>query len=70
MQNHDSFIDELLKECAETREIVKRIELLQKVNQLLPIEYRVELPNYITNSLIDKKLYLLQQDTARVLLPK
>jgi hypothetical protein len=46
----------------ESKDIVRRIELLQHLNWLLPTEYKIEMPSFITNSLIDYKLYLLQEN--------
>jgi hypothetical protein len=54
-------LDELINECIENRDIVKRIELLHHLNRLLPTEYKIEMPSFITNSVIDNKLYLLQE---------
>jgi hypothetical protein len=56
-----TLLNELINQCIEIRDIVKRIELLQHLNRLLPTEYKIEMPSYITNSVIDNKLYLLQE---------
>lgn len=44
-----------------TEEIEKRMELLQYLNDLLPTEYKVRLPAFITNDYIDKALYVLEE---------
>jgi hypothetical protein len=56
-----ALLEELIDQCIETGDIVKRIELLQHLNRLLPTEYKIEMPSFITNSVIDNKLYLLQE---------
>jgi hypothetical protein len=56
-----TLLNELINQCIENRDIVKRIELLQHLNRLLPTEYKIEIPSYITNCVIDNKLYLLQE---------
>ncbi len=53
-------LTELLKECSETKDIVKRIELVQYINRIFPAKYNIEIPTFVTNALIDKKLFLLQ----------
>ena len=55
-----AILTELLKECLETKDIVKRIELVQYINRILPAKYKIEIPTFVTNALIDKKLFLLQ----------
>ena len=55
-------LKQLITQCIESKDIVKRVELLQHLNRLLSREYKIEIPSFITNSLIDKKLYLLQEN--------
>ena len=45
----------------DTEEVGKRMELLQYLNDLLPTEYKVRLPAFITNDYIDKALYVLEE---------
>ena len=45
----------------DTEEVDKRMELLQCLNDLLPTEYKVRLPAFITNDYIDKALYILEE---------
>ena len=54
-------LKQLINQCIESKDIVKRVELVHHLNRLLPREYKIEIPSFITNSLIDKKLYLLQE---------
>jgi hypothetical protein len=53
----------------ETEDINKRTELLQYLNGLLPSEYKVKLPSFITNDYIDKALYLLEEKFVKQHLP-
>lgn len=50
-----------MKRCMDTHEVDKRLELLQSLNNLLPSEYKVPLPAFITNDYIDKALYILEE---------
>ena len=51
----------IIAECIESREIDKRIELLEEINAMLSPEARIELPALLTNNYLDKKLYLLEE---------
>jgi len=56
----------IIAECMESRELNKRLELLEKINAMLSLEVRIELPTLLTNNYLNKKLYLLEEQ----LLPK
>ncbi len=51
----------IMQECMEAKEIDKRATLLQYLNNLLPLEYRTQMPNLITNKWIDNYLYSLEE---------
>ena len=52
---------ELVQSCIDTSDIDRRIEMLERINRLLPVENRIKLPNFITNDYIDKTLDLLEE---------
>lgn len=52
---------ELIRKCQETKEIDKRAVMLQYLNRLLPLEYKIRLPYLITNNWIDNCLYSLEE---------
>ena len=52
---------ELVKTCVETYDIDKRVEILQRINRLLPVESMIKLPAFITNDYIDRTLDLLEE---------
>jgi hypothetical protein len=52
---------ELVQSCIETSDIDKRIEILQCINRLLPVEKMIKFPTFITNDYIDKTLGLLEE---------
>ena len=52
---------ELVQSCIETSDIDKRVEILQRINCLLPVESRIKLPTFITNDYIDRTLDLLEE---------
>ena len=52
---------ELVQTCIETSDIDKRVELLQRINRLLPEDSIIKLPAFITNDYIDRTLDLLEE---------
>jgi hypothetical protein len=50
-----------MQTCKETFDIDKRVELLQRINRLLPVESMIKLPAFITNDYIDRTLDLLEE---------
>jgi len=52
---------ELVQSCIDTSDIDRRVEMLERINRLLPVENRIKLPNFITNDYIDKTLDLLEE---------
>jgi len=52
---------ELMQSCLDSEDIDKRVEMLERINRLLPKENMIKLPSLITNDYIDKALYLLEE---------
>ena len=52
---------ELVHSCLETSDIDNRVEILQRINQLLPLESMIRLPAFITNDYIDRTLDMLEE---------
>jgi hypothetical protein len=52
---------DLVHICLETSDIDKRVEILQRINRMLPVENMIKLPAFITNDYIDRTLYLLEE---------
>lgn len=50
-----------MQSCMDCEEIDKRVEILERINRLLPKENMIKLPSFITNDYIDKTLYLLEE---------
>ena len=40
---------ELVQTCIETADFDQRVEILQRINRLLPVESRIKLPTFVTN---------------------
>jgi len=52
---------ELVHSCLEISDIDKRVQILQRINRLLPVESMIKLPAFITNDYIDRTLELLEE---------
>jgi hypothetical protein len=52
---------ELVQICIETSDIDKRVEILHRINRLLPVDRIIKLPAFITNDYIDRMLDLLEE---------
>jgi hypothetical protein len=52
---------ELVQTCMDTSDIDKRVEILQHINRLLPVEGMIKLPAFITNDYINRTLDLLEE---------
>lgn len=55
----------IIAECIESREIDKRMALLEEINAILSPEARIELSTLLTNNCLDKKLYLLEEKLSQ-----
>ncbi len=51
----------IIQKCLETKDIDKCALMLQHLNNVLPLEFKIELPMFITNNWINKNLYLLEE---------
>ena len=58
---YKTYLLEIIRECKETKEIDKRATLLQYLNSLLPLEYKIQIPSLITHDWINNYLYSLEE---------
>jgi hypothetical protein len=56
MSSTNSEILALISKCRDMKDVVKKSGALQRINELLPLEFRVRLPSLITNDGIDNLL--------------
>jgi hypothetical protein len=57
----ESIISRLVEECNNEEDIDKKIELLYKINSILPKLFQENLPSLITDDYIDTALYRIYQ---------
>jgi hypothetical protein len=59
-----TYFIEIMRRCMEVNEIERRIKLLQQLNRVLPPKYKIQIPSFVTNNWIDKRLYMLEEKIA------
>ena len=56
-------VRKLVTDCYEEEEDVdKKVQILYKINSLLPEPYRINIPSLITNDYIDIALYRIEEN--------
>jgi len=61
---HDSVITKLVEECYNELDVDKKVEILYKINSLLPEPYRIDIPSLITDDYIDSALYRIEKNLS------
>ena len=62
----ESIISRLIEECNNEVDIDKKIELLYKINSILPKLSQENLPSLITDDYIDAALYRIYQKMSSI----
>ena len=55
-------VRELVTDCYEEEDVDKKVQILYKINSLLPEPYRINIPSLITNDYIDIALYRIEEN--------
>ena len=55
-------IAKLVEDCYEEEDMDKKIQILYKINSLLPKSCRINIPSLITNDYIDTALYKIEKN--------
>ena len=62
-------IAKLIEECYQEEDTDKRVQILYKINSMLPEIYRLKMPSLITNDYIDTALYRIEESISNTALP-
>ena len=54
-------VTKLVDECYEEQDMDKRVQILYKINSLLPKSCQISIPSLITNDYIDIALYRIEE---------
>ena len=57
-----TIIAKLVEDCYEEEDIDKKVQILYKINSLLPKSCRINIPSLITNDYIDTALYKIEKN--------
>ena len=58
--NHTT-VTKLVEECYEEQDMEKKVQILYKINSLLPKSCQINIPSLITNDYIDIALYRVEE---------
>jgi hypothetical protein len=54
-------VTKLVEECYEEQDMDKKVQILYKINSLLPKSCQINIPSLITNDYIDMALYRIEE---------
>jgi hypothetical protein len=55
-------VRKLVTDCYEEEDMDKKVQILYKINSLLPELHRINIPSLITNDYIDFALYKIEEN--------
>ena len=55
-------VTKLVEECYEAQDMDKKVQILYKINSLLPKSCQINIPSLITNDYIDMALYRIEEN--------
>ena len=55
-------LTKLVAHCYEEHDMDKKVQILYKINSLLPESHRIKIPSLITNDYIDLALYRIEEN--------
>ena len=59
-------LTKLVADCYEELDMDKKVQILYKINSLLPESYRIKIPSLITNDYIDLALYRIEENIRSI----
>jgi hypothetical protein len=54
-------ISKLTEECSNEENVDKKIEILYRINSILPISYQITIPSLVTDDYISSALWKISQ---------
>jgi predicted DNA-binding protein (UPF0278 family) len=59
--HHTNLVSKLIHDCYNESDLDKKIQMLYKINSLLPNIYSINIPSLITNDYIDTVLFQIEK---------
>jgi hypothetical protein len=66
MPTYYTIVTKLVTDCYEEQDMDKRVQILYRINLLLPEPYRIKIPSLITNDYIDIALYRIEENIQSI----
>ncbi|HZA06089.1 MAG TPA: hypothetical protein VE619_00165 [Nitrososphaeraceae archaeon] len=63
---HYNTIAKLVEDCYEEQDMDKKVQILYKINSLLPEPCRINIPSLITNDYVETALYRIEGNIQRI----
>jgi predicted DNA-binding protein (UPF0278 family) len=60
--HHTNVVSKLLHDCYNESDIDKKIQMLYKINSLLPNIHRINIPSLITSDYVDTALFQIEKN--------
>ena len=64
---HHAIIAKLIEDCYEEQDIDKKVQILYKINSLLPKTCCINIPSLITDDYIDAALYRIEENIHSII---
>ena len=58
---HTNIISKLTEECSNEENVDKKIEILYKINSMLPISFQIAIPSLVTDDYVSFALWTISQ---------
>jgi predicted DNA-binding protein (UPF0278 family) len=59
---HRTIVTKLIEDCYNEPDIDKKVQILCKINSLLPRSYCIDIPSLITDDYVDTALYRIERN--------
>jgi len=57
-----TIVTKLIEDCYNEPDIDKKVQILSKINSLLPRSYCIDIPSLITDDYVDTALYRIEKN--------
>jgi predicted DNA-binding protein (UPF0278 family) len=57
-------LQSLIEKCREEQDMNKKIDILYHINSLIPKQYQITLPSYVTNDYIERRVLHKIEETV------
>lgn len=62
---HTNIISKLTEECSNEENVDKKIEILYKINSMLPMSFQIAIPSLVTDDYVSFALWTISQSLEK-----